>query len=71
MDSLHHFVFSAYSYAQGIFFPFDGEWEEDRREEQVDALNLYVEDIIALVDYIRNGGRITSLREFEIGRAHV
>jgi len=64
LDSLHQFVFSAYSYAQGIFFPFDGEWEEDRREEQVDALNLYVEDIIALVEYIRNGGRITSLREF-------
>ena len=64
LNSLHHFVFSAYSYAQGIFFPFDGEWEADRREQQVDALNLYVEDIIALVEYIRNGGRVTSLREF-------
>ena len=64
LQSLHHFVFSAYAYAQGIFFPFDQDWEADRREVPVDALNLYVDDVIALVEYIRQHGRQTSLRDF-------
>jgi hypothetical protein len=69
LRSLHHFIFSAYNYAQGIFFPFDGQWEADQREASVDALNLYVEDVVALVEYIRQNGRETSLREFVRNRA--
>ena len=64
LHSVHHFIFSAYDYAQGIFFPFDGQWEEDRREVPVDALDTYVEDIVALVEYIRHYGRESSLRDF-------
>jgi hypothetical protein len=64
LQTLHQFIFSAYSYAQGIFFPFDGEWDEDRRDAPVDALNLYVEDVIALLEYIRHDGRNTSLQDF-------
>ena len=64
LHSIHHFIFSAYDYAQGIFFPFDGEWEEDRRELPVDALDTYVEDTVALVEYIRHHGRESSLRDF-------
>jgi len=64
LQSVHHFVFSAYGYAQGIFFPFDQEWEADRREVPVDALNSYVEDIVALIEYTRQHGRATSLRDF-------
>ena len=64
LQSLHHFVFSAYGYAQGIFFPFDQEWEADRREVPVDALNSYVDDIIALIECIHQHGRQTSLRDF-------
>ena len=64
LHSIHHFIFSAYNYAQGIFFPFDEEWEEDRRELPVDALDTYVEDTVALVEYIRHCGRESSLQEF-------
>lgn len=64
LHSLHNFIFNAYSYAQGLYFPFDGEWETDQRENSVDALNLYVEDVVALIDYIRRNGRECSLREF-------
>jgi hypothetical protein len=64
LQTLHHFIFSAYNYAEGIFFPFDEEWDEDRRDAAVDALNIYVEDVIALVEYIRRAGRNTSLQEF-------
>jgi hypothetical protein len=61
---LHHFVFSAYDYAQGIFFPSQGQWDDDRRDAQVDALNLIVEDVYALVEYIRQNGVKTNLRCF-------
>ena len=64
LRGLHHFVFSAYDYAQGIFFPSQGQWEEDRRDVVVDSLNLYVEDIYALVEYLRLNGRTSSLRGF-------
>ena len=64
LHSIHHFIFSAYNYAQGIFFPFDGEWEEDRREAPVDALDTYVEDTVALVEFIRHHGRESSLGDF-------
>ena len=64
LRGLHHFVFSAYDYAQGIFFPSQGQWDADRRDAHVDSLNLYVEDIVALVEYIRQHGRSTSLRSF-------
>lgn len=64
LHTLHHFIFSSYNYAQGIFFPFDAEWEEDRRDAIVDALNLYVEDTVALIEYIHQHGRDASLRDF-------
>jgi hypothetical protein len=64
LHSVHQFIFSAYDYAQGIFFPFDGEWEEDRREVPVDALDTYVEDAVALVEFIRHYGRESSLWDF-------
>ena len=64
LQSLHHLIFSAYGYAQGIFFPFDKEWEADRRDVPVDALNSYVEDMIGLIEYTRKHGRETSLRDF-------
>lgn len=68
LHMLHHFIFSAYNYAQGIFFPYTGEWDEDRRDTPVDALNLYVEDIISLIEFIQKDGRNTSLRDFIVDR---
>jgi hypothetical protein len=64
LRSLYQFIFSAYNYAQGVFFPFDGEWEEDKREAPVDSLDAYVDDMVTLIDYILHHGRETSLRNF-------
>lgn len=64
LHSIHRFIFSAYNYAQGLFFPFDGDWDEDRRDAPVDALDTYVEDTVSLIEYIRHNGRDTSLRDF-------
>jgi hypothetical protein len=64
LQLLHHFVFSAYNYAQGIFFPFDGAWEDDRRDSPVDSLDSYVEDMVILIEYIRREGRQASLQDF-------
>jgi hypothetical protein len=64
LHSIHQFIFSAHNYAQGIFFPFDGDWEEDQRDTPVDALDAYAEDIVGLIEYIRHHGRETSLRNF-------
>lgn len=64
LHSVHQFIFSAHNYAQGIFFPYDGDWEEDQRDAPVDALDAYVEDIVGLIEYIRHHGRETSLRNF-------
>ena len=64
LQTLHRFIFSAYNYAQGMFFPFDGEWEDDRRDAPVDALDAYVEDMIGLIEYIRQNGRQACLRDF-------
>jgi hypothetical protein len=64
LRNIHHFVFAAYGYAQGIFFPFDQEWEEDRRDAPVDALDSYVEDIVTLIEYIKTHGRQSSLKDF-------
>jgi hypothetical protein len=64
LRTLHHFIFSAYDYAQGIFFPSQGTWDDDRRDVTVDALNLYVDDVVALVDFLRRHGSTTSLRVF-------
>ena len=68
LDSLHQFVFAAYTYAQGIYFPFDGEWEADKRDEIVDSFNEYTEDVVTLIQYIRIHGRDTSLREYVVER---
>jgi hypothetical protein len=64
IDSLHQFVFAAYTYAQGIYFPFDGEWDVDKRDDVVDSFNEYTEDVVTLIQYIRAHGRDTSLREY-------
>jgi len=69
LDSLHQFIFSAYTYAQGLYFPYDGEWDEDKRDEVVDAFNEYTEDIVTLVQYIRQHGRDTSLRAYVAERS--
>ena len=69
LDSLHQFIFSAYNYAQGLYFPYDGEWDEDKRDEVVDAFNEYTEDIVTLIQYIRQHGHETSLRAYVAERS--
>jgi hypothetical protein len=69
LDSLHHFIFSAYSYAQGLYLPFDGEWDEDKRDEIIDSFNEYTEDVVSLVQYIHHHGRDTSLRGYVTERS--
>jgi len=69
LDSIHQFIFSAYSYAQGLYFPYDGVWDEDKRDEVVDAFNEYTEDVVTLIQYIHQHGRETSLRAYVVERS--